>query len=260
MFEELYAPLPDVDAYLDRMGYTGPTEPTLQVLDDLVYAHLTHVPFENVDIVDRGLLPDLGIEALFDKIVVHRRGGYCFEMNALFTSLLRALGFECISVLARGAHACPPPAVALHRGIVVTIDGARHWCDVGYGKAAPALSVPIDTGEIRHTPTGDYQVIEDGKWYTLVEHKNGDIRLSQSFASIDVEECDFVPPNYYTSMLPTSMFHNVRMVNLYTATGSKSIQDNVFRIRENGALTERTFEPATELEAILKEHFGIVLD
>ena len=75
MFDELYAPVPDVDAYLERIGYTGPDEPTLAVLDDLIYAHLTHVPFENLGPCVDKVGPELGIETLFDTVVTKRQGG-----------------------------------------------------------------------------------------------------------------------------------------------------------------------------------------
>ena len=40
----------DLDAYLERIGYEGPVEPTLEVLDALQLAHATTIPFENLDI------------------------------------------------------------------------------------------------------------------------------------------------------------------------------------------------------------------
>jgi len=41
----------DLDAYLARVGYHGPVEPTLEVLDGLHLAHATTIPFENLDIL-----------------------------------------------------------------------------------------------------------------------------------------------------------------------------------------------------------------
>ena len=82
MYEELYAPLPDRAAYLERIGLRDEPMPlNAETLHKLMYAHLTHVPFENLDVLEKHMTPDLGIEALFDKIVVRRRGGYCFELG-----------------------------------------------------------------------------------------------------------------------------------------------------------------------------------
>ena len=95
MDEGLYEPLPSVEAYLARIGIDGAKEPTLAFLDELVYAHQCSVPFEDLDICEKHAEISLDIAALFDKIVTRRRGGYCFEQNALFASLLRALGSRC---------------------------------------------------------------------------------------------------------------------------------------------------------------------
>ena len=83
----------DVERYLQRIDYSGPTVPTLETLSALHQAHLLAVPFENLDIhLGRAIVLDE--EALYDKIVERRRGGFCYELNGLFAALLRALMLE----------------------------------------------------------------------------------------------------------------------------------------------------------------------
>ena len=66
----------DVQAYLRRINYCGELAPTAATLRDLHRAHMLAVPFENLDIhLGRPILLDG--QALFDKIVTHRRGGFC---------------------------------------------------------------------------------------------------------------------------------------------------------------------------------------
>src|SRR5262249_24611720 len=90
----------DLDAYLARVGYTGDRAPSLAVLDALHLAHATHVPFENLGILlGRPVLLDL--ESLQAKLVRGRRGGYCFEQNALLAAALEALGFAVTRLAAR---------------------------------------------------------------------------------------------------------------------------------------------------------------
>ncbi len=82
----------DTAAFLDRIGYLGPTAPTETSLRALHHAHLCTVPFENLDIhLGRPIVLDE--RALFTKIVGHRRGGFCYELNGLFAAFLRDLGF-----------------------------------------------------------------------------------------------------------------------------------------------------------------------
>src|SRR5215207_5706556 len=90
----------DLPAYLQRINYRGEQAPTAATLHDLHRAHLLTVPFENLDIhLGRPILLDQ--DALFDKIVTRRRGGFCYELNGLFALLLRELGFE-VTLLAAG--------------------------------------------------------------------------------------------------------------------------------------------------------------
>ena len=75
----------NLDSYLARISYSGPLAPTLENLRALHYAHLLAVPFENLDI-HRGMPIALDQEHLYDKIVLHRRGGFCYELNSLFAA------------------------------------------------------------------------------------------------------------------------------------------------------------------------------
>jgi N-hydroxyarylamine O-acetyltransferase len=90
----------DAHAYLKRINYSGPLEPSAETLRRLQVAHLKTVPFENLSI-HAGEPIVLEENALFTKIVERRRGGFCYEANGLFAALLRALGFE-VAMLAAG--------------------------------------------------------------------------------------------------------------------------------------------------------------
>src|ERR1017187_1683598 len=82
----------DVEAYLRRIQYDGPREPSLETLRELHRQHLFTVPFENLDIALRNPI-QLDPELIYQKVVLRGRGGYCYELNGLFHELLEALGF-----------------------------------------------------------------------------------------------------------------------------------------------------------------------
>src|SRR4026208_1830058 len=72
----------DLDAYLARVGWQGSLEPTLDTLARLTRAHITRIPFENVDVLlGRGIRIDL--DSIVAKMVVAGRGGYCFSDGRL---------------------------------------------------------------------------------------------------------------------------------------------------------------------------------
>ena len=91
MFDEYYAPLPDLGAYLARIGLAG-LEPRqdLETLTRVMEAHVQAVPFENLDACLGHRAPDLTVAGLFDKVVTRRRGGWCHELNGLLLPLLLA--------------------------------------------------------------------------------------------------------------------------------------------------------------------------
>src|SRR5437667_12704114 len=90
----------DIDRYLQRIKHCGSRTPTARTLRELQLAHLLAVPFENLSI-HSGQPIVLHDDALFGKIVVRRRGGFCYELNGLFAALLRVLGLK-VDMLSAG--------------------------------------------------------------------------------------------------------------------------------------------------------------
>src|SRR5262245_27861823 len=122
-----------IDAYLGRIGYTGSRAPTLEVLRALHRAHLYAVPFENLDI-HAGRRIVLDQDALFQKVVTHRRGGFCYELNGLFAALLRKLGFD-VTLLSGRVHNDGGFGPEYdHMTLLVKLDG-RWLADVGFGSS-----------------------------------------------------------------------------------------------------------------------------
>lgn len=83
----------DIGAYLRRIGYSGSVAPNAETLREIHRAHLFAVPFENLDI-RWGREIRVDEEAFIRKIVEYRRGGFCYELNGAFGTLLRTLGFR----------------------------------------------------------------------------------------------------------------------------------------------------------------------
>src|ERR1700712_4324045 len=83
----------DLTAYFTRIGYRGAADPTLDVLHDLITAHTRAIPFENLDPLLGVPVDDLSPDALFQKLVHRRRGGYCYEHNGLMGYVLDELGY-----------------------------------------------------------------------------------------------------------------------------------------------------------------------
>ena len=57
--------------------------PDLETLTKLQDAHLKYVPYENFDCMN-GKITSLKRQDMFEKVIMHNRGGICFELNGLF--------------------------------------------------------------------------------------------------------------------------------------------------------------------------------
>jgi len=105
----------DLEAYLTRIGYTGPRDATEATLAALYRSHLAAIRFENFDVFLRGGVA-VDLESIQEKIVFRGRGGYCYEQAQLFGAAIERLGFTVERLLARvgpdGGPAGGSPGIA----------------------------------------------------------------------------------------------------------------------------------------------------
>src|SRR4029078_9555671 len=119
----------DLKAYAARIEYGSEFTPTLATLRDVHLAHATHIPFENLDIL-LGLPIRLDLESLTAKLIDGRRGGECFEQNALFAAVLEGIGFRVTRLAARVRMGATEVRPRSHMLLAVDVEGGR-WCGGG---------------------------------------------------------------------------------------------------------------------------------
>jgi len=149
---------PDADRlalYLARIGLDAPVERSREGLKQLQRAHRMNIGFENMDVM-LGRAISLDPDAIFGKLVMGARGGYCFEQNWLFGTMLVQMGFANRPLLARvwlglPEDTAPPPMTHTFR--LVDLDGQAWIADAGFGGSyVPPL--PLQDGAAAHTPDG----------------------------------------------------------------------------------------------------------
>jgi N-hydroxyarylamine O-acetyltransferase len=262
MYEDLEAVLnPQMaEVYLRRIGIEqAPRVAGQETLNALMFAHQCRIPFENLDVYDGKLDIQLSTGKLFEKLVLRCRGGYCFELNALFCKLLTFLGFEVRACLARvwnGQEFTPPP---MHRVNLVCLEGMLHLCDVGFGGLIPAEAFPLEPG-IRTDIMGEcFSLEEDERFgWTLFSHAAKARAPLISFNPGNLPEVDFIAPNYYCSHAPDSRFVGNRIVNLRTPRGSVQLFGSRFKLVRDGVTAEEMTVPSRQdLIALLRNRFGI---
>lgn len=257
-FERLYDPLPDINAYLSRIGFEGKAEPTFECLKRLMTCHLATVPFENLDVYHGHSEPSLETESMFEKIVRNHRGGYCFELNGLFSKLLSSIGFDVSSHTARvllGRDYIPPRA---HRVIVIKIFGKSYFCDVGFGGPVPIEPIEIICDKIIDSkPNRKYKFSSSEKGITLLIEKNKSFVPVVMFDKDPSDEVEFIPLNAFCAYSVYEPFRKKQMIWIGTEEGRRSIDGDVLKVRKDGIDTEKCLDSEDELRKTLKTYFGL---
>jgi len=247
------------DAYLKRINYQGIPKCDFETLHALQCMHLQIVPYENIDIV-QGIPLSLKIEDLYEKIVTRRRGGYCFELNALFSWLLRGIGFNVVNYMARFLKDEPEIPMRRHRVMVVSCKEGDFLCDVGVGLVVPRRPLPFVHGKVDRQ-NGEKYIIEKDNFLgnVLYEWRNDTWRELYAFTVEPQLEQDFIAISYYCENHPESIFKAQEMVHIFTKTGRKSVAGKEVRLYENGSVDVLTPTSLAAYHDLLQLHFGIVL-
>ncbi len=250
----------NIDSYLERINYNGGASVTEETLNRLHVSHTLNVPFENLDVYyKKPVLLDEG--SLFSKIVENRRGGYCFEMNGLFSLVLQKIGFKVTNLLARVAMDDVNYTTKTHQALLVE-DGERRWlADVGFGNegiiAPLLLQENIDQKQFAHT----YRLVRDAKFgYVLQKKSENEYRNMYAFTLDECYPMDFLMSNHFTSTFPESFFIKMRMCTMPTKEGRITLTDDHFKVINNGKITETPVLSEDEFRTILKENFKLDLD
>lgn len=248
----------DVDAYLDRIGATRPPAPTGSALRALHEAHLAAVPFENLSI-HLGEPIALDEDALFDKIVKRRRGGFCYELNGAFAVVLEALGYTVTRLGARvfGGGRWGPPFDHLAL-LVSTPDGAEpSWLvDVGFGAHSRHPLRWDDRAE---------QVDPDGR-FTLVDTDGGDVEVVKDGApqyQVELRPrmlADFGPTCWWQQTSPDSHFTRDTICSRVDGGGRVTISGRTLIRTRDGVRTEKPLASDEAVLAAYRDWFGIRLD
>ena len=243
----------DVMGYLSRIGLSEPVTTDLMGLNRLIQAHLTHVPFEALDVWGTGAVPGLEIPELYEKIVVNRRGGYCFELNSLFCCLLNALGFEAYLVIASLLNEAGEAAPPAHSAIVCTLNGQKYFADVGFGGPVPYGALSLKEGE-----SMGFRLEKTGGFYVLKKISEEGESFLLRFRDVPAEPVELVPLNFYISQKPDIHFRNRLLVSLRKADGTVwTLKGNTLQIRRSGTGEECPVKDVDALEKTLWECFGI---
>jgi len=254
----------DVGRYVERIGLEGPLPPTAASLRTLHRAHMLSVPFESYDCA-LGRPVTVDPEVNFAKIVERRRGGFCFELNGLFGSLLEALGFEVTLLSARpyvvGRETDTAPEFA-HLVLLVLADGERWLVDVGFGDGFLEPLRLDETTDQEREHGRCYRVvpgIADRPW-SKVQLFGGADAEAYAFTLEPRRLEDFAGMCRYYSTAPDFSLVRSPVCSRATPTGRVTLAEHRLYVTVDGVRTERALASEGEERAVLREWFGVELD
>ncbi|HET7899625.1 MAG TPA: arylamine N-acetyltransferase [Candidatus Nanopelagicales bacterium] len=241
-------------AYLDVLGVAAGS-PTPELVAEIQRRHVATFAFSSVGPRLGEPLPLDPVE-IYDRIVVRRRGGYCFEHNGLMFEVLCDLGYEPRLILGRVLLSGNPHPGLTHRISVVELGGVPHVVDVGFGAPGPHLPVPLGGDEVGSS-WRRFRVVElrPGHWY--LQSRTGDDWLSlYRFELLEYGPMDCEVGHFYSHRSPNASFVNRLVASRILDGEVRSLQDRDYWVIGPEGSDRRTIDDA-ELHALLADQLDV---
>jgi N-hydroxyarylamine O-acetyltransferase len=227
-----------------------------EFLSEVVRRHVATFAFSSVGCRLGDELP-LDFESLFNRIVVRRRGGYCFEQNGLLYEILEELGFSPKLYLARVIHNQDIHPGLTHRVTMIEHEGLRYVLDVGFGSLGPRIPVLMSESEsndgerifrIAEGQPGEYhmQVFKDGSFFSLYRFEL--LRYGQA-------DCDL--GHFYSHRHPAAAFVNHLVVSLNLGNETRSLRDLEYWVLTKSGTRAKSVDGPKQLRQILVAELGV---
>jgi N-hydroxyarylamine O-acetyltransferase len=248
----------DLSAYLNRIGYLGAINPSLAVLRAIHRAHLLSISYENLDIhLGRRLLLDS--DAMFEKIVSRRRGGWCYEMNGLLAWALQEIGFDVTllgGTVAREHRG--DSAEGNHLVLLVQLD--QPWlADAGFGNG---ILEPLPLSEGEFVQYGfRFRLERSGERWFFHNHQYGGTGFDFTLKPHNMH--DFSEQCHWLQTAPDSGFVRLTTCHRWCATdptgGIDILRGAILQHVTPNSISERTIEHETDYRQVLHETFALDL-
>lgn len=233
----------DVDAYLARLGLSGPIEPDLAGLERLQRSHLSAVPFENLDVYGRREVRTDDPWTV-SKVVDRRRGGWCFELNGAFAALLEKLGYEVRRLAAQVLMTESVSPMPTHLTVEVQLD-RPYLVDVGFGDSF-IRPLPLDSEGPHDGGTGSYGFEFENGSTTLVSWED-DRRVIPQYRFDLTPRCplDFERASTYLRTTPGLQWTQSRFATRLLEGGPDRVTllSDRIKFRREGVWEEHPVEP-----------------
>jgi N-hydroxyarylamine O-acetyltransferase len=247
----------NIDRYLERIAIEKKQDPSLSFLTILQSRHLLSIPFEDLDIPVRRI--ELDLHKLYNKIVISKRGGFCYELNGLFYWLLISLGFKVDMLSARVFNSRKQdfgPEFD-HMTLLAHLE-KDYLVDVGFGDS---FREPIEfpKGEVADI-SGRYRIMNSGKDnFELQKAKDNIWEPQYRFSTAPTKFEDFKSMCDFQQDSPTSSFRTGMLCTIATESGRITLTNNTFTITEHETKNKTTINNPEDFYLMLTNYFDIKL-
>jgi len=245
-----------LSAYLDHLGIE-PRPPTLGLARELVARHVATFAFASIGPRLGDPLP-LDEASLYDRVVVRRRGGYCFEQNGLFFAVLDELGYRPRIVLARVLHEEGSHPPLTHRVSIVRIDGTDYLADVGFGAQGPPYPVPLTpaTGASRGIASHWIEEGEPGEWHLRTVRDGAPVSLYRfELSRYGPSDCEL--GHFYSHRHPEAFFVNTLVASRILPDEIRTLRNAEVRVVRGKHVTADRVTDGAGLRAVLADLFDL---
>lgn len=220
-------------------------------------AHVAAIPFENLD-VQLGRPTSRALPDIFAKLVTGRRGGWCYEQNALLGWALEQLGFA-VTPLAGGVMRVANGDAALgnHLALLVELDGP--WLvDAGFGGSL-ASPLRLAEGTYRHAPY-DLSLAQLADGYWRYEESVDGKPFSFDFRAVAAEQALLDAHHARLQVAPDSPFVQNLVVQRRMGDRHLSLRGRVLiETNPEGRIMEILLPDADALVETLRARFGLAV-
>jgi N-hydroxyarylamine O-acetyltransferase len=251
----------NLDRYLARIGYSGPIQPDLNTLVAIHRAHVNAIPFEGFDPL-LGRPVKLDMASLQEKLIDGRRGGYCFEQNAVLMAALEQIGFAVTGLAGRVRWMSPPDAPLgprTHMLLKVDLPDGPYIADVGFGACLLDAPLRLKPGSEQRTAMGHFRLTEADGVFSLSAAQPDGFRVMYVFTLDPQIASDYELGNWYTSTSSGAPFLSMLIMERLAADKRYKLINTRFAIeaRDGQVIEERQINSADELGKLLDQVFGI---
>jgi N-hydroxyarylamine O-acetyltransferase len=247
---------PNLDAYLNRINYAGSIAPTIETLNAVHLLHPSAIPFENLDPLME-LPVRLQLSDIEQKLVIERRGGYCFEHNLLLKAVLEDMDFSVTPIAAGvllGLEDGVEPDLN-HMALIVDVGGTPYLVDAGFGGQVMTAPLRLKPDLEQSTPHERYRLTGGAPLWRLETEIAGEWRPLYQFTTAATSFEDFLVMND----LALGRFRDTLRVARVDGNRRLALRDNRFNIHENGETETREIATISEMREVLSGPFNIQL-